>query len=489
MTLWVFLFIFIHDRVMEMTREIIHLSDHFTYRKIIKFTLGTVLMMIFSSIYWIVDGFFISNYISTSAFAGVNLIFPVIMAVACIGFMFGAGGAALVSKKLGEKKDEEANHTFALITYVALGTGIVFSIVFFFLVRPIAQSFAAINLVNATEEMIDNAVRYGRIMIGGISLYVMQSFFHSFFAVSERNDLGFLFTFASGVLNMLLDYLLIGVAGMQIEGAAIASLSGMAISAIGPFIYFYLSKKNCIHLCKPLFSIKDITKTLTNGFSEFVSNISASIISIVFNIQLLKYIGESGVAAYGVIGYVCFVFFAIFIGYSVAITPVIGYNYGAKNGKELSNILRKSFVIVEIVGIAMLGLAIGFARPIAEIFTAGNPALQDLSVHAMIIFSFCYLFTGYSMFGSSFFTALNNGLISAIISFFRTLVFQLTAVFVLPLMFGTDGIWYSIVVAEVLSMVMTIVFMIIFQKRYGYSMDPFRIKERREKETSGDVAE
>ncbi len=488
MTLWVFLFKNIRDRVFAaMTKEAIHLSDHFTYKKIIKFTLGTILMMIFSSIYWIVDGFFISNYIGTSAFAGVNLIFPVIMAVACIGFMFGAGGAALVSKKLGEKKEEEANKTFSLITCFTLITGLIFSLVFFFLVRPIAQGFASINTVNATEEMIDNAVRYGRIMIGGVSLYIMQSFFHSFFAVNERNDLGFLFTFASGVINMLLDYILIGVVGMQIEGAAIASLCGMSISAIGPSLYFYLSKKSLIHLCKPHFSISDITKSLTNGFSEFVSNVSGSVISIVFNVQLIKYIGESGVAAYGVIGYVCFVFFAIFIGYSVAITPVIGYNYGAKNGKELSNILRKSFVIIEIVGIVMLALAIGFARPIAEIFTAGNSELQDLSVHAMIIFSFCYLFTGYSMFGSSFFTALNNGLISAIISFCRTLVFQLIAVFVLPLIFGIDGIWASIVVAEVLSMVMTIIFMIIYQKRYGYSLDPFRIKERREKMTSSDV--
>ena len=454
--------------------ERVHLSDHFTYGKLLRFTLPTILMMVFSSIYWIVDGFFISNYVGTSEFAGVNLIFPIVMLVASVGFIFGAGGAALVSKKLGEKKDEEANKTFSFITYVTLGTGVVLSIVFFFLIRPIAEGFAAINSIKTTKEMIDAATLYGRIMIAGSFLFTMQGYFHSMFAVNETNFHGFLFTLAGGLLNMLLDYLLIGVFGQGVIGAASASLSGMFICSVGPILYFIFRKSNLIFLGKPLPSWRDLGQTLYNGSSEFVSNISGNIITIVFNIQLLKYIGEAGVTAYGVIGYVSFIFFSIFIGYSVGISSTIGYNFGAKNKEELTNILHKSLVIVGIVGIVMIVLSIVLAVPLSKLFTGGDEELQAVTMRAMTIYSLCYIFTGFSMFGSAFFTGLNNGLISALISFLRTLVFQLLFVFVLPLGMGVDGIWASIVFAEFLSMVMTIIYMVALRKRYGYEMYLFK---------------
>ena len=452
----------------------IHLSDHFTYGKLLRFTLPTILMMVFTSIYWIVDGFFVSNYVGTSEFAGVNLIFPIIMIVACVGFIFGSGGGALVSKKLGEKKNDEANKTFSFITYITFGIGIVVSVVFFFLIRPIAEAFASINSIKTTKEMIDTATIYGRIMIAGCSLYIMQGYFHSMFAVNETNLHGFLFTLAGGLLNMFLDYILIGVCGVGVIGAASASISGMVICSVGPTLYFIFRKKNLIFLGKPLWSFKDLSQAFLNGSSEFVSNISGSIITIVFNIQLLKYIGESGVAAYGVIGYVSFVFYSIFIGYSVGITSTIGYNYGAKNKEELTNILHKSLVIVFIVGVAMILFSIVLASPLSKLFTNGDAELQELTLRAITIFSLCYAFTGFSMFGSSFFTGLNNGLISALISFCRTLVFQLVAVFTLPLALGVDGIWSSIVFAEFLSMIMTLLFMLVLRKKYGYEMYLYR---------------
>ena len=446
----------------------IHLSEHFTYKKLLRFTMAPILMMVLTSLYWIVDGYFISNFAGSSAFAGVNLIFPVIMIVACIGFMFGAGGSALVSKYLGQKENEKANQTFSMITYVTFITGIVFSIVFFFLVRPIAQAFASLNSIATTEEMIDNATIYGRIMIAGVSLYIMQGYYHPFFSVNEKNMLGFYFTLASGITNMVLDYLLIGVFKLGVVGAASASLSGMLVSAIGPTLYFSTKKNNLIRLGRPCFDIKDIFKAITNGSSEFVSNVSGSVVTIVFNIQLLKYIGEAGVSAYGIIGYVCFVFFAIFIGYSVGVAPLIGYNFGAQNKEELSNILRKSFVIIFFTGIVMTSLSLAFAEPITFIFSNDYPDIYELGVKAMRIYSVCYLFAGFSMFGSSFFTALNNGIISATISFFRTIVFQMSSVFILPLIMGMNGIWVSIIIAEFLSMVMTITFIFIKRKKYGY---------------------
>ena len=452
--------------------EKIHLSDHFTYKKIIRFTISPILMMFITSIYWIVDGFFLSNYASSSAFAGVNLIFPVIMIVACVGFMFGAGGAALVSKYLGEKQNDKANKTFSMITYVTLGIGIVLSFAFFFLVRPIAQGFAGINSIKTTKAMIDNAEIYGRIMIGGVTLFMMQGYFHCFFSVNETGYLGFIFSLASGLLNMLLDLVLVGFCDMGAAGAATASLCGMFISTAGPFLYFFFRKKNLIRLGKPVFVFKDILKSITNGSSEFVGNVSSSVISIVFNIQLLKYIGEDGVSAYGIIGYVCFIFFSVFMGYTTGISPVIAYNYGAKNKKELSNVIKRSFDIIAVSGLFMSLVALALSRPLSMIFANNYPDLLELSTRAMMIYSVCYFLAGFSMYGSGLFTALNNGLISAFISVCRTLVFQIVAVFTLPLLMGVDGIWVSIIVAEFLSMALTLTFVYRKQETYGYSLVP-----------------
>ncbi len=454
----------------------IHLSDHFTFKKILRFTISPILMMFFTSIYWIVDGYFLSNYASSSAFAGVNLIFPVIMIVACVGFMFGSGGAALVSKYLGEQDKEKANRTFSMLTYSTFIVGIVLSIVFFFLVRPIAQGFAAINSIETTQEMIDVAETYGRIMIGGVSLFMMQGYFHCFFSVNETSHLGFFFSLGSGIINMILDFLLVGVFKLGAVGAASASLCGMSFSTFGPLLYFFIKKDNLIRLGKGVFNFRDIGKSVINGSSEFVGNVSSSVISIVFNIQLLKYIGEDGVSAYGVIGYVCFIFFAVFMGYSVGIAPVIGYNYGAKNKEEMSSVIQKSFIIVGISGLIMSLISLALAEPLAFIFANDYPELLALSTRAMQIYSATYFLAGFSMFGSGLFTALNNGLISALISFCRTLVFQLASVFVLPLIMGVDGIWVSIIVAEFLASAMTIIIVIIKRKKYGYALKPLMLK-------------
>ena len=448
----------------------VHLSDHFTFKKILRMTIGPILMMFVSSIYWIVDGFFLSNYASSSAFAGVNLIFPVIMIVACVGFMFGAGGAALVSKYLGERDVDKANKTFSMITYVTFGVGIVLSVIFFFLVRPIAQGFAGINSVHTTEEMIDSAEMYGRIMIGGVSLFMMQGYFHCFFSVNETPMIGFIFSLSSGVANMILDLLLVGVFKCGVVGAASASLAGMFISTLGPILYFRLRKKNLIKLGQPVFVFKDIVKTITNGSSEFVGNVSSSIISVIFNVQLLKYIGEDGVSAYGIIGYVCFIFFSIFMGYATGISPVIAYNYGAKNREELSNVMNRSFIIITVVGALMTLISVGLSEPLCLIFAKNYPDLLRISVRAMRIYSVCYFIAGFSMFGSAVFTSLNNGLISALLSVCRTLVFQVAAVFILPLIMGVDGIWLSIVVAEFLATAMTFIFIIAYKHRYGYRL-------------------
>ena len=320
--------------------------------------------------------------------------------------------------------------------------------------------------------MIDNAEIYGRIMMAGVVLFMMQGYFHCFFSVNETSSLGFVFSLSSGLVNMFLDYILVGLCGFGSAGAAFASLAGMFISTVGPMLYFFFRKKNLIRLGKTEFDIKDIFKSITNGSSEFVGNVSSSLISILFNMQLLKYIGEVGVSAYGIIGYVCFIFFSVYSGFSMGISPVIAYNFGAKNKPELSNVIKRSFDIVAVSGILMTTLSIVLARPLSMIFANNYPELLDLSTRAMMIYSVCYFVAGFSMFGSALFTALNNGVISAIISICRTLVYQVIAVMTLPLLMGVDGIWLSIVIAETLSAIQTLIITFKNQKKYGYSLVP-----------------
>lgn len=445
----------------------IRISDHFSFGNILKFTIAPISMMIFASIYSVVDGFFISNFASKEAFTAVNLIFPVIMIVAGVGFMLGTGGSAFVAALFGKKEDEKARKAFSMVVYSAFILGLALSIVMFFLVEPIVNAFASVN-ETTSESTIDNAILYGRIMIAGECLYILQNTFQPFFSVAEKPGMGFLFTLIAGITNMLFDYIFIGMLKFGVIGAASASLMGMAVGSVGPLLYFAFNKKNQIYLGKPEWNFGDLFKVLGNGSSEFISNISSSIISMVFNIQLLKYIGEEGVSAYGIIMYVSFVFAAIFIGYSIGISPVVSYNYGAENKKELTSLFKKSAILLSVTGVSMLVLSELLAKPFSTIFSSGSSTLEEIATNAMRIYSLSYLFMGFSIFGSSFFTALNNGLVSAIISLARTLGFQLVSVLVFPLLMGVNGIWWSMVFAEVGSFIMSWIFILASQNKYGY---------------------
>lgn len=447
--------------------EKIRISDHFSFGKILKYTLAPVCMMIFSSIYTIVDGFFVANFASKEAFTAVNLIFPVIMIVAGVGFMFGTGGSAFVAALFGKKEDEKARQAFSMVIYCSIILGAILSIIFFFLVEPIVHASASVN-PDTSAKTIENAILYGKIMIAGEVFFVLQNTFQPFFSVAEKPGLGFVFTLAAGLSNMLLDYILIGVLHLGVAGAAIASLIGMMVGSVGPLLYFSFNKKNRIYLGKPEWNFIDLGKIMINGSSEFVSCISSSIVTMAFNIQLLKYVGENGVSAYGIIMYVSYVFAAIFIGYSIGISPVISYNYGAKNKKELTSLFKKSLILIAIAALCMWGLAEASSVPFSKMFSSGSAELEALSEKAMRIYSFSYLIMGFTMFGSSFFTALNNGLISAVISIARTVGFQLLFVIVLPLLMGVDGIWWSIVFAEICSNLMTTIFLLTNAKKYGY---------------------
>ena len=443
------------------------LSDHFTFKKIARISLSPILMMIFTSLYTIVDGIFVSNFASPEAFAGLNLIWPTIMIVAGVGFMLGTGGTALVSKLLGEQKRDEANRVFSLIIYATFIIGVVLSVVGFLCVRPIAEAMGRLSK-NASDKMVEQAVIYGRILMSAQSMFMLQNAFQSFFVTAERPGKGFLFTLFAGITNMILDALFIGLAGWGVVGAALATIGGYIVGGVGPLLYFIFKKDLNIRLGKTSFMLRPLLRSMGNGISEFISNISSSIVGLIYNMQLLRYFGQEGVSAYGIVMYVGFVFVAMFIGYSIALAPVIGYHYGAKNTKEVQNVLNKSLMIIGISGVLMFGLSLLMAKHFSMIFASNNPRLLEIATDAMRIYSLTYLFSGFSMYLSSYFTALNNGLISGLISSIRTLVLQIACVFIFPLILDGNGIFFASVFAEVGSVILSFTFLLVYRKKYGY---------------------
>ncbi len=441
----------------------VSLSEHFTYKKLFIAVLPSIFMMVFTSIYSIVDGFFISNYVGNDAFASVNLIMPVVMIFSSLGFMMGTGGSALVAKTLGEGDNEKANKLFSMVMYFTFLLGVVVSVIGFVFTKQIAI------LLGATSELLDYCVIYGKILIGTNFMFMLQNAFQSMFMVAEKPLLGFLFTCFGGVTNIILDALFVAVFKWGLVGAAVATVCGYFVGGVVPIFYFACAKnKSLLHLSKAKIDFRQIRFACFNGSSELVSQISASVVGMLFNMQLLKLAGTNGVSAYGVIMYAGFIFAAIFIGYSVGTAPIVGYHYGAGNHSELKNLLRKSMVILIVCGVIMTALTEVLARPLSSIFTNGDTELLDLTVNGMRLYGISFLIFGINIFASSFFTALNNGLVSALISFIRTLFFQVITILIMPVLFGITGVWLSVVVAEVLSLIVSVVFLITQKKKYKY---------------------
>ena len=440
----------------------ISLSDHFTYRKLLKFVAPSAVMMMFTSIYGVVDGLFVSNYVGKVPFAAINLVMPFIMILGGIGFMIGTGGSALVSKTLGEGDREKANRYFTMMIYLSLTCGAAASVIGFVFIRPISY------LLGATDAMIGDCMEYGRMIFLFTTAFMMQNVFQSFLVTAEKPRLGLLATVGAGVTNMALDaWFIIGL-GWGVKGAALATGISQTVGGILPLIYFLRPNSSLLKITRTKLEGRPVFLAVTNGSSELMSNISTSVVSMIYNFQLMKFAGEDGVAAYGVLMYVQFVFIALFIGYAIGSAPIIGYHYGAINHSELKNMLKKSIVIMSISGIIMTLLAQALALPLAKVFVGYDEGLLDMTVHAFRVFSFSFILAGINIFASSFFTALNNGAVSAAISFLRTLIFQSTAVIVLPMIWELDGIWLSITVAEVFALIISVTFLAAKRKKYNY---------------------
>ena len=442
----------------------IQLSDHFTYGKLIKFTLPSIAMMIFTSIYGVVDGFFVSNFAGKTPFAAVNFIMPFLMIVATVGFMFGTGGTAIVAKTFGEGDSKRANEYFSLFVYVSFVLGILFAILGIVFIRPIAST------LGAKGELLENCVVYAGIILAALPFYVLQLLFQSFFVTAEKPQLGLIVTVSAGLTNIILDAVLVLSLPQEYKliGAAIATAMSQVIGGVIPLFCFFRKNNSILKLGKTKFYGKAITKACVNGSSEFMSNVSMSLVGMLYNVQLMKYGGENGVAAYGVMMYVSMIFSGAFIGYSIGTAPVIGYHFGAQNHDELKGLLKKSIILIGLFSVGILLAGQILAVPLGRFFVGYDIELLDMTVSGFRIFATSFLFMGYAIFGSGFFTALNDGVTSAVISFLRTVVFQIAAVLLLPLILDIGGVWYSIVIAEFMAMLLSAVFVVMKRKKYHY---------------------
>ncbi len=440
----------------------IQLSEHFTYGKLMRFTIPSIVMMVFTSIYGVVDGFFVSNYVGKTPFAAVNFIMPFLMVLGAVGFMLGTGGSALISKTMGEGDNAKARRIFSLLVYTGAALGVVIATLGIIFIKPVAV------LLGAEGEMLDYCVIYGRIILLALPALILQFEFQTYFVTAEKPQLGLAVTVAAGVTNMVLDWLFMAVFEWGIIGAAAATALSQAVGGLTPLFYFASKNNSLLRLTKTSIDGGVLLKTTVNGSSELMSNISMSIVGMLYNAQLMKYAGEDGVAAYGVLMYVNFVFISMFIGYAVGTAPVVGYHFGALNHPELKNLLKRSAVIIGIFSVCMFLLAQVLATPLSSVFVGYDEELMALTLRGFRIYSFSFLFAGIAIYGSSFFTALNDGLTSALISFLRTLVFQIAAVMLLPLIFDVDGIWISVVVAEAVAAIVTLIFLFAKRKKYRY---------------------
>lgn len=441
----------------------IQLSEHFTYNKLLRFVFPSIVMMIFTSIYSVVDGLFVSNFAGKTALASINLVFPVLMGLSALGFMIGTGGSAIVAKTLGEGEKEKANEYFSMLVYVTAIGGILLSILGALMIPEIAI------MLGAKGELLDNCILYARISFLSMPAFMLQNVFQSFFVTAEKPKLGLYVIVTAGVTNMVLDFVFVGVLGLGLTGAAVATVCGEFIGGLFPILYFTRPNSSLLHLGKAHFNGRILLQTCINGSSELMTNLSSSIVNSLYNIQLMKFAGENGVAAYGAIMYVSFIFVAIFLGYSIGSAPIISFHYGAGNHDELKNLFKKSLRLIGCWGLMLAVISQFLAIPLSRLFVGYDAELLAMTRQGFRIYCLVYLFNGFNIFGSSFFTALSNGGVSAAISFLRTLVFQIAAVLILPAILGINGIWFAVSAAELLTLCVTITFLIRQRKKYHYA--------------------
>ena len=446
-----------------MSKQRIQLSDHFTYSRLLRFVLPCIGTMLFTSIYGIVDGLCVSNFVGKTAFAAINLIMPLPQMLGTVGFMLGTGGSAIVGITLGEGDQKKADRYFSMFMWAALVSAGVLSVLGILFLRPTAV------LLGAKGELLDYAVRYGRILMLALPGFALQNLFQSFFVTAEKPHLGFWFTVGAGCTNMVLDVVMVGMLHWGVEGAALATLISQLVGGVLPVFYFIdRSNTSCLHLCRTQFYGRVLWDACINGSSELMTNLSMSLVNILYNYQLLRLAGENGVAAYGVIMYAAFLFVAVFVGYAVGSAPIVSFHYGARNHAEVHNLYSKSLRLIGVVAVVMTGISMVFIPYVSRIFVGYDASLLALTNRAFRLYALSFLIMGFNVYASSFFTALGDGVTSALISFLRTMLFQVIAIIVLPMLLDIDGIWLAITAAELAALAVSVTMFITKDKVFHY---------------------
>ena len=436
----------------------IQLSDHFTIRKILLFALPSIGMQIVDNTYQIADGYFISNYIGEKAFEAENLIFPPLLIVMYVGLMFGTGASALISKELGEGKKERANRLLGMVITVLAATGVLLSAALYFLLPAIT------GWVGASEAMAPDCITYGRVLAFFMPFQMLSMAFHPLLITAERPGLGLGTTIANAVANILLDWVFVAGFKWGMEGAAFATGLAWLVSAVIPFAYF-MNRKHPLHFARPCRDAGALGRTLYNGASEMVDAVSYAIVALIFNLQLLRWLGDDGVGAYAVSEYVGGLFTAVFYGISMSLVPAVGYQLGKKNVAELRSLRRNGMLVMGAFGIVMTGLGIGLAYPVSRLFVGYNEDLTALAVHALRIISLSFLLSGITIYSSSYFTGLSQGSASLAVAAAKGFIGPLAAIFLLPLAMGADGLWYSTPAAAILALATALPFFLWWRNR------------------------
>ena len=432
-----------------------------TLRNILKFAVPTIAMSVFMSFYTMADGLFVSNLIGTSALSAINLTAPVIQVVTAISTMLATGGSAVIMKKMGEQKPQEAKEDFTFLILVNVVVGLVMTMLGYFLMETIFGSMAL------SQEVAGYCTSYlSRYLVFTIPILLMNNF-TLYMIASEKATLSLVCSVSGGVLNIVLDYVFIGFLDMGISGAAIATGLGYSVTAVVGLSVFS-RKKSLLHFTKPAFRFKVLANAATNGCSEMATALVTGIITMMFNWTMLHYVGEDGVAAVTIIMYVLMFASSLYTGYSYGVAPMLSYYYGEKNHEKLKKLVSTSLKVIAVISLVTVTASFAATKPLVSIFARPNNPVYDLAVTGNRICTLALFFIGFNIFASGMFTALSNGIVSAILAFSRSFVFMLITMLILPAILGVNGIWLATPAAELMALVLSALMFVKYRKRYQY---------------------
>ena len=430
-------------------------------KNIMKFAFPTIAMSLFMSFYTMVDGLFVSNLIGTNALSAINLTAPVIALVTAVSTMLATGGSAVIMKKMGEKKEQQAREDFTSLILVNVLTGLVMW----------AAGYACMDWMFASMKLSREVLDYCKEYLSGYLLFtvpiLLMNNFSLYLIACGKSSLSFICSVGGGITNIVLDYVFIRILGMGTGGAAIATGLGYSVTAAAGLIVF-AKKSSLLHFVKPVWRLDVLKKAATNGSSEMAASLVTGITTMMFNWTMLRYVGEDGIAAITIVMYVLMFTSSLFSGYSYGVAPMIRFYYVEQNHKKLKSLIDTSLKVIAGISLASFALSIGVTKPLVSVFTSPDNPVYGLAVSGNRLCSIALLFIGFNIFSSSMFTALNNGAVSAVLAFTRSFVFMVICLLLLPFLLRVAGIWLANPLAELMAAALGLAMFIKYKNRYGY---------------------